>query len=767
MAAEMQDIDIRDFTSVGSVEDYDHVVLSLFGGASAKMRISLLRDVLVRGITPSIGEDGTWYVGEEATGVTAGGKTPEFRKGAAGIEYKYTSEDGNAWRTLVGYSDIRMRYEDLTEEQILSLKLGYEDLTEEDIAELQKPAADMIAKLEATDTSITEAESARVTAEEERKTAHYEAMKQSAEATAKSVESTSKADAATEAATSAAETAAASAKDADASAKAANEAAASANEASSEAGEAVRKANTAAQTAEQAASAASVAAANADNAASGANTAATSADDAASKAAVAANSADESASKADAAAQAANEAAVNANTAVESINDAVDVANSAARSANESASNADVSANNAEGAATAATEAASKADNAANRADTSADSANTAADNANIAADTANRSATTADESAEDATLAARQARNLPKIQNGTWWLYDITQGVYVDSGYAVSSDFQLTREGVESVLTGNVESHWHDRYVDKVEGKQLTTEDFTTVLKEKLEGLNNYDDAEISEAVEKLRKDFDTLVSGNTEDAIESFNEVVAFLEGLKDAENLAGIIAFIQTEIGKKADTSQLPVKVSQLENDVPYATSAELESGLSSKQGTIEDLDSIRSGAALGATALQFIPSEYVTDEDLSQKGYATVAQLNEGLGSKQGTITDLASIREGAVLGKTAIQEDDLANKNYATKAELGEGLEQKQEKNLYFSNVSVSVWVEDDTYESYPYRSDIPLAGVTPSMIAEVIFGINEVTSGQYAPICETKEGVLSIWSNLNKTIVIPTIIINK
>ena len=111
-------------------------------------------------------------------------------------------------------------------------------------------------------------------------------------------------------------------------------------------------------------------------------------------------------------------------------------------------------------------------------------------------------------EATANANLAAQQARNLPKIQNGTWWLYDIEQGIYVDTGYSVNADYQLTKEGVESVLTGNIESHWHDRYVDKEEGKQLSTEDFTTQEKEKLVLLENYDDTLINEAIDQLQRD-------------------------------------------------------------------------------------------------------------------------------------------------------------------------------------------------------------------------------------------------------------------
>lgn len=89
---------------------------------------------------------------------------------------------------------------------------------------------------------------------------------------------------------------------------------------------------------------------------------------------------------------------------------------------------------------------------------------------------------------------------------------------------------------------------------VDKVDGKQLSTEDFTTVLKQKLDDLSNYDDTDINQAVSKLRTDLDTLVSGDTTAAIKTFNEVIAFLDGISDTEELSGIIANIEQQIAAK---------------------------------------------------------------------------------------------------------------------------------------------------------------------------------------------------------------------
>ena len=92
------------------------------------------------------------------------------------------------------------------------------------------------------------------------------------------------------------------------------------------------------------------------------------------------------------------------------------------------------------------------------------------------------------------------------------------------------------------------------DNKVDKVSGKQLSTEDFTTALKTKLEGLSNYDDAAIQQAVAGLQTQLNTLVSGDAASAIESFNEIIAFLDGVQDTETLDGIIASIEQQIAAK---------------------------------------------------------------------------------------------------------------------------------------------------------------------------------------------------------------------
>lgn len=95
--------------------------------------------------------------------------------------------------------------------------------------------------------------------------------------------------------------------------------------------------------------------------------------------------------------------------------------------------------------------------------------------------------------------------------------------------------------------------------------------------------------------------------------------------------------------------------------------------------------------------------------------------------------------------------------------YATKTDI----DGKQDAALKFENMSASTWVSDSTYEDFPYRCDVACSGVTSSMYADVVFDLEQATSGDYAPLCETKTNIVSIWSALNESIIIPTILITK
>ena len=96
------------------------------------------------------------------------------------------------------------------------------------------------------------------------------------------------------------------------------------------------------------------------------------------------------------------------------------------------------------------------------------------------------------------------------------------------------------------------------------------------------------------------------------------------------------------------------------------------SELQTTIDSKQDKISDLDTIRSNASKGATALQ----SYTETDPVYSADKPSLALKSEipDISGKQDKISDLADIREGAELGKTALQEhQDISG--LATKKEV--------------------------------------------------------------------------------------------
>ena len=82
--------------------------------------------------------------------------------------------------------------------------------------------------------------------------------------------------------------------------------------------------------------------------------------------------------------------------------------------------------------------------------------------------------------------------------------------------------------------------------------------------------------------------------------------------------------------------------------------------------------------------------------------------------------------------------------------------------------LKFEDVSVTVdtFVADETYDSYPFKANIRLTGVTDTMFPTVIFSVSDALSGNYLFVVETYNGGVTIWSKSvpESTLVIPTIV---
>lgn len=62
-----------------------------------------------------------------------------------------------------------------------------------------------------------------------------------------------------------------------------------------------------------------------------------------------------------------------------------------------------------------------------------------------------------------DFVLPSGEPGKSPKIQVGTWWVWSWEENDYVNTNISVSSDYELTKEKVENVLTGDITTHNHD----------------------------------------------------------------------------------------------------------------------------------------------------------------------------------------------------------------------------------------------------------------------------------------------------------------
>ena len=95
------------------------------------------------------------------------------------------------------------------------------------------------------------------------------------------------------------------------------------------------------------------------------------------------------------------------------------------------------------------------------------------------------------------------------------------------------------------------------------------------------------------------------------------------------------------------------------------------------ISGKQDIITDLAEIRAGAVLGKTALQSIPAEYVTETELNAKGYLIAQDLADkadktelvGLASEEWVRSELAKI--DPTIPSEYITETELESKGYIT------------------------------------------------------------------------------------------------
>ena len=290
----------------------------------------------------------------------------------------------------------------------------------------------------------------------------------------------------------------------------ATQALANAIEAVSTANTALSASNTALSTANTAISTANTALSSANNAVETAENALGTADSAETKADTAITTANGAKATAEGIDAKATTALSNSQTAVSTANTAdtkatealatADTANATASTANDTANTANDTANtaltNSSNALTASGEANTKATTALNNANTAINTANGADTKADTAITTANEAKATAKEALDQvvAGLGTKVYRDSQLL--GTLDIKPIEDDI-ANNTTAINN---------EATTRANAVNALDNAKVDKVAGKQLSTEDYTTAEKNKLAGLYNYNDTEVKADITALQ---------------------------------------------------------------------------------------------------------------------------------------------------------------------------------------------------------------------------------------------------------------------
>lgn len=89
----------------------------------------------------------------------------------------------------------------------------------------------------------------------------------------------------------------------------------------------------------------------------------------------------------------------------------------------------------------------------------------------------------------------------------------------------------------------------------------------------------------------------------------------------------------------------------------------------------------------------------------------------------------------------------------------------------QNLNKVFSDITITedLFIDDTTYEDFPFKVDIPCVGVTSDYIPIVNFDMVEATSGIFSPIAVSGEDIITIYASEKPAleIIIPSILCSK
>lgn len=228
--------------------------------------------------------------------------------------------------------------------------------------------------------------------------------------------------------------------------------------------------------------------------------------------------------------------------------------------------------------------------------------------------------------------------------------------------------------------------------------------------------------------------------------------DEAIVFIEDTKEIWNH-----------GTYFDCSTVDISNLATKAEIPTQTTVS-GWGFTKNAGTITGVK--MNGSSKGTSGVVDLGTVITSHQDISGKLDASTA-ASTYLSKTDASNTYLGKTAKAASASTADKATQDGSGNNivntYATKTALN----GKQNAGLKFTNITASNWVTDSTYSDYGYRCDMTCTGVTANDYAEVVFDVAEATSGIYAPVCETKTNIVSIWASETTSITVPSIIITR
>lgn len=314
------------------------------------------------------------------------------------------------------------------------------------------------------------------------------------------------------------------------------------------------------------------------------------------------------------------------------------------------------------------------------------------------------------------------------------------------------------------------------------------------------LDLLNNY----YNDAIQKIGEmntlktnAKDTLVKAINEvfDEIASTNATIGDLSALTTDEKTTIVGAI--NEVDQHADTAQQTAETAQTTADNAttlannaVATANGAVATANEAKTTAQTAETNANSALDAANAANTTAGEAKAIAQGSQRaiGFATlqaaITALN-GYSNTQLKVGDNVYIVETGVpdLWVAAVEQNSVAY-NYTTNDAFNDDLVENTlvqvgyYKFAYLESdgkpctvawqnmtVAASDWVASTEFEDFAYEAKIALTDfVNFSSIPQVVFGLTEATSGNYAPICKAGDKGVYIYSKVNTAITLPTVV---